>query len=210
MTETTNNDDGRYQVHVDGIKDIRLIKPDNLQDIPAENLVKVCRIPCGGERGEPEVLLFPKSHSLFRDNNNRGNSPAMALCGLPLIVKQTTPRRRLQEPVDYDNQWATWLMIEPMSGLAPPKWQSYVGPVLVYRPNALDLSVDDMVVIHDFLYELMDCYGDGPDFEPQSELNPDSFHEHVSNFKDEMKGLTILDTLDRGVAAELASLVWRR
>jgi hypothetical protein len=134
----------------------------------------------------------------------------MALCGLPLTVKQTTPRRRLEEQRDYDNRWATRIMIDPVSGFAPPKWLSFVGPVLVYRPKGLDLSFHDMLVIHDFLSDLMNYYGDGPDFEPQTMLNLESFHEHVSLFKDEMKGLTILDTLDQDAAAELASLAWRR
>uniref|UniRef100_A0A7S1YHI8 Uncharacterized protein n=1 Tax=Grammatophora oceanica TaxID=210454 RepID=A0A7S1YHI8_9STRA len=217
LTQEVNRD-GRHEVAVEGIQQIKLLKPANLEDIPEENLVRVYRIPSDGEGESHQVLLFPRVHNIFQNNLPRGNSPAMALCGLPLIVKKTTPRRRLGDQSDYDNQWATWLMIDPRSGFAPSEWQSYVGPVYVFRPSGSgDVSGDDMEVINDFLSSLLDAFGDGPDFNPQEMLNPVYFsefvqqaksHQEQSDMASALEGLTILGTLDRGLAEECAQIVW--
>lgn len=215
------NEEGRHQVEVelDGMqRKVKLLKPANLEDIPEEKLVRVYRLPSQGEGEIHRVLIFPKAHNLFQNNLPQGNCAAMALCGLPLIVKKTKPRRRLGDQGDYDNVWATWLMIDPRSGLAPPEWQSYVGPVYVYRPSgSADLSADDMDVTNEFLSALLDCYGDGPDFNPREMLNPEFFSQFVqekrsnqeqSNVGSALEGITILDTLDRAIAEECAQVVW--
>jgi hypothetical protein len=78
-------------------------------------------------------------------------------------------------------------MIDPVSGFAPASWQSYVGPVLVFRPGGLDLSADDMDVINTFLDRLLDMFGDGPEFNPRTWLNPDFFQRFVRDMKEERK-----------------------
>ena len=134
----------------------------------------------------------------------KGNAPALALCGLPLVVKKTTTKTKLTEREDYDNQWATFLMIDPVTGFAPKKWQSNVGPVLVYRPEGLDLTADDMDVTNTFLNDLLDEFGDG-DFDPKSWLNPQFFQEYIRDMKEDrnsgpmsqgskLEGLTILNS----------------
>lgn len=217
------NEDGRHQVQVEGIQKVKLMKPANIETIADKDLVQVYRIPCDGEGERHQVLLFPKQHSMFQNSrkNLRGNAPAMALCGLPLVVKKTTPRKRLGDRADYDNQWATWLMIEPNSGFAPAEWQSGVGPVLVYRPSGKIFSADDMDATNEFLSSLLDAYGDGPEFNPRTWINPDFFRNfvqqlragrEVSNVGSALKGLTLMgpDALDLTIASELAPLLWRR
>ena len=108
---------------------------------------------------------------MFANVSSNGNAPAMALCGVPLVVQQTQPINRLVHQADYDCQHATWLMIEPISGLAPPRWQSFVGPVIVYRPGGQDLGLDDMDLLIEFVSGVLEHYDAG-------ELAPQRFQEY--------------------------------
>jgi len=219
MTSEVNSD-GRHQVQVEGIRRVKLVKPANLEDVADADLVRVYRIPSNGEGEIHQVLVFPREHSLFQNNAREGNSPALGLCGLPLVVQQTQPRRPLGDRANFDNVWATWLMIDPNSGLAPPEWDSYVGPVYVFRPNgSADVTGDDMYAVNEFLSSLLDEYGEGPDFDPRTWLNPEFFLRFVRNFKSErqelgsaLQGLTLLEeqALDRELAAQMARMLWRR
>jgi hypothetical protein len=96
------NDQGRYQVQVDGIKGIKLIQPANLTDLTNDELVRTYRIPAQGEGETHQVVLFPKNHSMF--TSMKDNSPALALCGVPLVVKKVKPKKSLSERADYDNR----------------------------------------------------------------------------------------------------------
>jgi hypothetical protein len=130
--------EGRHQVQVDGISSgIKLMKEENLEPVAEADLVRVYRLACDGARARHETLVFPKQHSLFHNEHTpQGNSPVMALCGFPLIVRKTKPRSNtLRDQADYDNQWATWMKIDPNDGFSPPDCQSFVGPVYVYHPN---------------------------------------------------------------------------
>jgi len=217
------NQDGRHQVQVEGIKMVKLMKPVNLKDVADDDLVRVYRLTSDGEGEIHEVLIFPKSHSLFQNNPELGNCPAMALCGWPLMVQKTKPRKILVERGDYDNVWATWLMINPNNGFAPLKWQSYVGPVYVFRPNgSADVSCDDMDATNEFLSSLLDMYGgDEPDFDPRTWLNPDFFSRFIntlksnreeSNMGSALEGLTLTEenTVDNELAAQAAQIHWQR
>ena len=179
LLDNNTNQDGRFPVQIDGVTEVKLIKKANLTNVPNQELVKAYRIPSRGENVRHKVVLFPKNHSMFTECSPNGNSPALALCGLPLVVQKVEPGNRLSYQSDYDNHMATWLMIEPSSGFAPPEWQSYVGPVLVYRPGGLDFSSDDNDVTNEFLGNLLDKYGDGPGFDPMTWLNQSFFQEFV-------------------------------
>ena len=50
-------------------------------------------------------------------------APVPALLGIQVYLTRVKPRSDLVERADFDNQWATWMMIEPVSGFAPPQWQ---------------------------------------------------------------------------------------
>ena len=58
------NDEGRYQVQVNGIRDTKLMKGSNIKDIHESELVQVYRIPANGESATRQVLLFPKIHPM--------------------------------------------------------------------------------------------------------------------------------------------------
>eukprot|EP00656_Telonema_subtile_P043623 TRINITY_DN49972_c0_g1_i1.p1 TRINITY_DN49972_c0_g1~~TRINITY_DN49972_c0_g1_i1.p1 ORF type:complete len:256 (-),score=67.09 TRINITY_DN49972_c0_g1_i1:31-798(-) len=88
--------------------------------------------------------------------------PVPHAVGVPLLVAKAQPYLKLRERRDFDNQWATWLMIEQSNGgFAPAEWQSYVGPVLVYREDEQAFNSDDMLIVNDYLSCLLDEFGDG-------------------------------------------------
>ena len=49
------------------------------------------------------------------------------------------------------NQFIAWLMADPVSGLAPARWQSRVGPCTVVRTDGHGYTPDDHGVLHDFM-----------------------------------------------------------
>lgn len=175
-------EDGRYPVLVEGSSKKKAIKSDKLQDVPQEDLVQVVRLAASGECDVPggtwRVLLFPRSHSMFSRHGMQGNAPALAMCGVPIVVEQTQHRgsRKLRERPDYDCQFATWLMIDPKSGFAPDKWQSWVGPVVVYRPGGLDFGSDDINVLTQWVSTLLDYYSE-PGFDYTKWLTPKRFQK---------------------------------
>lgn len=59
---------------------------------------------------------------------------------------------------DLDNQWATYFMIDPLSGFAPAKWQARVGPVVLFRPGGMDISKKEVCCMHGFLDQLLDDF----------------------------------------------------
>ena len=85
-------------------------------------------------------------------------------------MTRVRPRSELVESADFDNQWATWMMIEPVSGFAHQRWQAgHVGPVVVWRPDGGAVSSHDMALLNDFLSSLLDRYSDG-DVVPVSQI----------------------------------------
>ena len=98
-------------------------------------------------------------------------APVPALLGIPLHVTRVRPRSDLAGGADMDNQWATWMMIEPGSGFAPQRWQAgQAGPVVVWRPDGGGaVSSHDMALLNDFLSALLDRYSDG-DVVPVSQI----------------------------------------
>ena len=179
---------GRYLLCIDGLEEIdgtkgKSIKGDNFVDILREELVQVCRLPAYGESSvvdvqQPKVLLYPKGHSMFTTCNPEGNCQVMAMVEVPLMIVKTKPYADLSALGAADNVMATYLQINVEGGIAPPRWQSNVGPVLVYRPRAKDLAFYDMWAIHSFLSNLLDSYGE-PSFNPSTCLNSKTFQHRI-------------------------------
>ena len=180
---------GRYLLSIDGLDQIdgtkgKSIKDENFVDIRREELVQVCRLPAYGESSvvdvqQPKVLLYPKDHSMFTTScNPEGNCPVMNMVEVPLMIVKTKPYTDLSASGAADNVMATYLQINVEGGIAPPRWQSNVGPVLVYRPGARDLGFYDMWAIHSFLSNLLDSYGD-PGFNPNAWLNSKTFQHRI-------------------------------
>ena len=73
--------------------------------------------------------------------------PVAALLGLRLAV-----RPDIDDGTGVDNPFMAWLMVEPVSGLAPARWQSGVGPCTVVRADGHDYTPDDHGILHDFMH----------------------------------------------------------
>ncbi|KAJ7170913.1 hypothetical protein C8R43DRAFT_981575 [Mycena crocata] len=89
--------------------------------------------------------------------------PVSAKVGLPLVMYrhlQTNPLS-MGRDADLDNQRATYLMIDPQSGYAPPEWQSCVGSVTVMRRDGKPLTLESIETIWMYHDHLLDCFGDG-------------------------------------------------
>ena len=48
-----------------------------------------------------------------------GNSPVLKRCGFPIVVVRYPYNRKIHPRVKYDNQFATYMLIEEYSGFAP-------------------------------------------------------------------------------------------
>ena len=166
----------RQKIKIPGITGIKLIKKANLTPVPDSDLVQVVRLNAKGERttcGIMEDLKYPSDHPMFKES---GNSPIMEQCGIPLVIKKVEPKFKLVHQAQYDNQWATFCMADPGHGIAPMEWQSFVGPVLIFRPGGLNFNVDDMDIVSEYFCHLMDCFGNGPQVAHRL-MTPKAFQE---------------------------------
>ena len=172
----SDEDTVRQKIKIPGITGIKLIKKANLTPVPDSDLVQVVRLNAKGERttcGIMEDLKYPSDHPMFKES---GNSPIMEQCGIPLVIKKVEPKFKLVHQAQYDNQWATFCMADPGHGIAPMEWQSFVGPVLIFRPGGLNFNVDDMDIVSEYFCHLMDCFGNGPQVAHRL-MTPKAFQE---------------------------------
>mmetsp|Transcript_8655 Transcript_8655/g.20211 ORF Transcript_8655/g.20211 Transcript_8655/m.20211 type:complete len:222 (-) Transcript_8655:24-689(-) len=164
------NDDGRFPVEIDDPSFRgagKLLKEVNLQRLTREDLCQTYLLP------DHKIQFWPRMHSMFTLCDVRGNSPVLAICDFPVMVS------RLHDGSNMDNQWATWMMIDPITGFAPYDWQCRVGRTLVYRPGGLDLDRADMSAINMYFSAILDRYSE-PGFEPSDWVNPTRFRRFIA------------------------------
>ena len=130
----------------------------NLCPFDDKQTVMAVRLGAKGEGHSLHLLETRVPRQLFSAAEEL--CPVPRLCGIPLVVAKVQPYVRLGERGDYDNQWATFLMIESSNGFAPPAWQSHVGPVVVYRDDNGDFNRDDMLMLNSYLSNLLDRFSD--------------------------------------------------
>jgi len=94
---------------------------------------------------------------------------------VPLKVKRLK-RHQSKKP---NREVAIFLMVEPVSGLAAPKWQMGCGIVAFAREDKSDFTVDLFWDVYSYIYHLMAFYGDY-EFNYQEfkneKLNQKAFH----------------------------------
>jgi len=94
----------------------------------------------------------------------RNCSTVMALAGVPLLVVRTRAGlEHLEQDAKLDNQAATWLMIDPRNGFAPPPWQCNIGEVTLVRLDFLPFTRAHFYLAHDYVADLLEVFGDGDD-----------------------------------------------
>ena len=77
------------------------------------------------------------------------------------MARVNTLLDKFTDRADFDNQFVTYLMVDPITGFAPMEWQSFVGPAMVWRASGLPFSADDAYLVHEYLSTLMHKYGSG-------------------------------------------------
>ena len=141
---------------------MKLIKLQNLK-VYEGKLVECQYVGPGQPFGRVKSYGYPREHPMF--TVNFGNTPVLNRCGFPLIIVRYPDNRQKRPRSHYDNQFGTYMLINVHSGFAPPEWQSYVGPVLAYRPQTEDQYVQhfsslDFEIVWDFLSGILDQFGE--------------------------------------------------
>mmetsp|Transcript_65972 Transcript_65972/g.136604 ORF Transcript_65972/g.136604 Transcript_65972/m.136604 type:complete len:257 (-) Transcript_65972:214-984(-) len=172
------NADGRFGVRVQGEPVPKLIKKENLKPIDDAETVQVCRLAAKGESqfigGYIQNTRWPRA---ILSSMPGTVSPISVKLGFPLHVTRVQARSKLSDRAEFDNQWATYMLIDPRSGFAPDEWQSFVGPVVVWRPEG-DVSSDDVSLLNDFVSDLLNGpYCEGT-LEPDRDLTPAAWARH--------------------------------
>jgi len=94
------------------------------------------------------------------------------------VVKKVPSVTALTDQRGHENPWAAWMMTEPQSGFCLPGYQSYIGPILVYRPGGIDLTGQEVELLVDFLGSVFCCY-ENDEFDYKSMLNPHYFKKWI-------------------------------
>ena len=82
---------------------------------------------------------YPREHPMF--TVEEGNTPVLNRCGFPLIIVrypdifQRKPRSHNDNQFELETLYFANLLVDVHTGLIPPEWQNYVGPILAYRPQ---------------------------------------------------------------------------
>ncbi|KAJ7640878.1 hypothetical protein DFH06DRAFT_1215498 [Mycena polygramma] len=112
--------------------------------------------------------------------------PVSAKVGLPIVIYRHLKENPLSMRRDpgLDNQKATFLMIDPVSGFAPPEWQMCVGSVTVMRKDGKPLTQESMETIWMYHDHLLDLFGDGTP--PTRTMTSDGFKRYCAKYKEEV------------------------
>ena len=148
FTHVTRKTNGRVGVRVynntmKSLMRVISVKPENTESFLVEECVQAVRLQADGEKFQPRKMLaqlIPKIVLEKKYATVAQNCPVPFLCGIPLQMAKVEPYNALKERAEYDNQWATWFIVNATSGFAPMEWQSWVGPTVLYREDHLPLS----------------------------------------------------------------------
>ena len=134
----------------------------------AGDMFTAVRIKCKDMRREfgffQNVTVRKDGKGLFDEiDPQRGTCPVLATAGVPCVLRRLEgAAENCSSKADFDNQWATYFMIEPSSGFAPPAWQDNVGPTIMYKADGTDLTEDDVCVLNDCVSTMLNQYAEGP------------------------------------------------
>ncbi|KAJ5925337.1 hypothetical protein N7454_007976 [Penicillium verhagenii] len=121
--------------------------------------VKAVTVKCMGEGGPGgwTAITIPSDHPIFQNDV----PPVPALLDFPVVIHRVGSRSNGQHNF-LDNQPITYINIEAKSGLAPPRWQSGIGTVIIARKDKKDLSPEHYEAIWMYCDYILDWFGEGP------------------------------------------------
>jgi tetratricopeptide (TPR) repeat protein len=102
--------------------------------------------------------------------------PILQALGLPIVIAYAPKSKR-----NGDNQLATYFMIHPRSGFAPPQWHNgKVGDIVVLRTDDKPITTKEVYALWDYFSGILDAFGDG---EPPV-VNRDHLVEWQTSYND--------------------------
>lgn len=102
-----------------------------------------------------EDIHLPSSHPVFENDP----VPISLKIGYPLVIERIEPYKYLPRNPETDNQHATWLMIDPVTGFAPGTWRGGIGSVYVASPDQKPLTQAILAAIVDYVSDILDAFG---------------------------------------------------
>ena len=135
--------------------------------------MRVCLVD-GAKVSEESVSLEQKD---LADRTIWHKCVVPTMLGVPLVVKRVGPSKEKQ-----NREIAVFMMVDPVTGLAPLQWMSSahqkLGVLMFARTDGLDLNSNFFWTVYSYIYELMDLYGDGrEDYVQKHKLNPLAFND---------------------------------
>lgn len=70
------------------------------------------------------------------------------MCGIPLMMDWLNDKKS-------DNQFATYIMADPLTGFSPDEFQSKAGTIILFREDQIELSDEDLNYIWNYFAMLM-------------------------------------------------------
>ncbi|KAJ6495263.1 hypothetical protein C8R45DRAFT_165522 [Mycena sanguinolenta] len=144
-------------------------------------------IPCDSEIGRHGIFREIDLEAAHPIHTHGIVCPVSAQVGLPIVMY----RHLKEDPLDMDrdagldNQKATYLMIDPISGFAPPEWQMCVGSVTVMRKDGKLLTHESIETIWMYHDRILDLFGDNGSA-PRRMMTSQGFKEYCAGYKDDM------------------------
>lgn len=108
-----------------------------------------------GDGGHYSALFLPREDPIFKTTP----VPISQKIDFPLLI-QRTEKPPTRGPLG-DNQHATWLMIDPVTGFAPAEWQSGVGNIVVARADGKPLETVTLGAITNYVSDILDAFENG-------------------------------------------------
>ena len=116
---------------------------------------------CSSKSPAKQVVLPRTDTRLFEGiDPEKGTCPAVALAGIPLVVRRLHPPEGCTTRSHHVNKMATFFNIQVDNGFAPIAWQAWVGPALAYRADGGDLTEDDVFCLYDCVTRLADRFSE--------------------------------------------------
>ncbi|KAL0071139.1 hypothetical protein AAF712_001698 [Marasmius tenuissimus] len=141
----------------------------------------------------PEAKVISPNHPVWTKGSV---SPVSQIVGVPLLIYRELEELELESPNDpnRDNQAATFLMIDPQTGFASPRWQKNVGPVTVARGDHKPLSKIALEMIWMYCDRILDVFGDDGST-PWNMYTKEFFDEFCQDYKENalMNGRRVAD-----------------
>jgi tetratricopeptide (TPR) repeat protein len=106
-------------------------------------------------------IEYVSTHAMFSVFSRAEDSRVMHMCGVPLaLLRAREGLQALPRSGEFDNQPATYFMMDPTSGYAPDDWQWNVGEVTLFRRDGVPFTSTHFWVLWDFFNCITDDYGD--------------------------------------------------